>query len=151
VALLALREGRINGIFYERGGLARFKARIEDFDFLLKALEGRIPQDMKVQRDYSTRGDGNDPALNRQLADRVHPGAMVVVTLNCNSKSTTLGLKTQIQLEAVVTYLDPDTLEVLDSRKATTNFLPAKGLGEAISPELKQQLGERFNQAIPHS
>ncbi len=151
VALLALREDRINGVIYERGGLARFKARIEDFDFLLKALEARLPPDLKVQRDYSTHGDGNDLALNRQMANRVHPGAMVVVTLNCNSKTNLLGLKYQIQLEAVATYLNPDTLEVLDSRKATTDFFPAKGMGQTISSELKAQLGERFSQAIPQS
>ena len=151
VALLALREGRINGVIYERGGLARFKARIEDFDFLLKALEARLPPDLMVQRDYSSHGDGNDLALNRQMARRVHPGAMVVVTLNCNSKTNMLGLKYQIQLEAVATYLNPDTLEVLDSRKATTDYFPAKGMGQAISPELKAQLGERFGRAIPQS
>jgi hypothetical protein len=151
-ALLVLREGKINGIYYQKGGLSRFSARLDDFDFLLKSVARLLPVDVAVTVDIGSHGAADDAALNRSLASKYNPDILVILTLDCRTQSTTHMLvfeKTALQAELQIDFLNPETLGVLAARTVQTDFLEVKGMGQAVPPALKDQLAQRLALALP--
>ena len=150
--LMVLREGRINGVYYQKGGLARFGAKLEDFEFLVKSVAKLFPAEVAVTFDTGTRGFGDDATLNRALVRKYQPDTLVIVSVECNTKSKgylVLFSKSQIQAGAEIEFLAADTLEVLASRSVQTDFIQARGLSEAFPSELKDDLARRVASALP--
>jgi hypothetical protein len=151
-ALLVLREGSMNGVYFRLGGLPHYGARIEDFEFLPKSLARLFPPEVEVTFDFATRGAANDAALNRGLVKSYQPDTLVVLTLLCRTQSQRSYLvmnKTQIQAELQIDFLAPATLEVLTSRTIQTDFVELKGNGTKFPPALKDQLAKRLAEALP--
>ena len=153
-ALLVLREGKINGVYFQKGGLKHFGAKLEDFDFLVKSLAKLFPAGVAVSFDTGSHGSVDDAELNRALVAKAQPDILVVVGLECRSRTeehVLLLAKTQVQAEVQVDFLAPDTRQVLDARTVRTDFLQAKGKGTglALPVELKDQLASRITLEIP--
>jgi len=145
-ALLVLREGGINGIYYQGGGLTRYGTRIDDFDFLLKSVAKLFPPAVESSFDTGTRGFGDDTTLDRALVKKYQPDTFVVVTLECRIQSRTRLLllnRNWFQAEARIDFLAPDTLAVIDSRTVQSDFFEGKGTSQSFPREVKDQLAQR--------
>lgn len=143
--LLVLREGKVNGVYYEKNGLDRFGVKLEDFDYLLKALARKLPAGAQPVYDYGTKGAGTDFQANSRLVKEQRPEAMAVVTLECRSKSAgALSFKNLVQAQIEIVFVDPRSLEVLASRTLSTGFIKAKGMGQQFPQELKDELGAKI-------
>jgi hypothetical protein len=151
-ALLVLREGTTNGIYYRNGGLSQFGAKLEDFAFLPQALAKLFPPEEKITIRVSARETTDDATLNRNLAKTLQPDTMVVLTLDSrtrNERSHLVLTKTLIQAVLRIEFLAPGNLEVLASKTVQTDYLEGKGLREKLSAELKDQLLKRMTVALP--
>jgi hypothetical protein len=151
-ALLVLREGTTNGIYYRNGGLSQFGAKLEDFAFLPQNLAKLFPPEVKINIRIGARETTDDATLNRNLAKTLQPDTMVVLTLDCNTRSERSHLvltKTLIQAALRIEFLAPGNLEVLASKTVQTDYLEGKGLREKLSGELKEQLAKRMAAALP--
>lgn len=151
-ALLVLREGKINGIYYPNGGLSQFGAKIGDFDFLVKSLARLFPADAVVTYDRGSNGDAGDPVLNKALEAKYHPDVIVVLALECRTQTESRMLllsRTLVQAIANIEFLAPGTPGVLASKTVQTDYFPAKGMRNAFPPELKDQLAKGIAAALP--
>ena len=151
-ALLVLREGSINGVYFQKGGLSQYGAKLEDFDFLPRSLAKLFPPEFTVIYNIGSLGPGQDRTLNGNLVTSYHPDTLVVLTLQLRTKSQQSYLllsKTQIQAELHVDFLAPDTLAVIAARTVITDFAELKGLSKKFPPELKDQLARKMAEAIP--
>jgi TolB-like protein len=143
--LLVLREGRVNDVYHLKNGLDRFGVKLEDFAFLLKALARKLPPGAEPAFDIGTKGPGTDFQQNSRLVKDHKPDAMAVLVLECRSKPAgLLSMKSLVQAEVEILFLDPRTLEVTGSKVIGTDFLKAKGIGQTFPQELKDQLAAKI-------
>jgi hypothetical protein len=148
-ALLVLREGSMNGVYFRMGGLPHYGARLEDFEFLPKSLAKLFPPEVEVVFNTGNSGTADDAALNRGLVTTYQPDTMVVLSLSCRTQSQRTYVvmnKTQIQAELQVDFLAPATLQVLAAMTVQTDFVAFKG---KFPPALKDQLAKRLAEALP--
>ena len=148
-ALLVLREGSMNGVYFRMGGLPHYGARLADFEFLPKSLAKLFPPEVEVTFTTGNSGTADDAALNRGLVTTYQPDTMVVLSLSCRTQSQRTYVvmnKTQIQAELQVDFLAPATLQVLAAKTVQTDFVAFKG---KFPPALKDQLAKRLAEALP--
>jgi TolB-like protein len=144
-ALLVLREGRVNGVYYQKNGLDRFGVKLEDLDFLLKILASKLPGGVQPVFDVGSKGPGTDFQLNSRLVKDQMPDAMAVLVLETKTKAAgILSLKHLVQASVEVMFLDPRTLEVISTRLVSSDFWKAKGVGQQFPQELKDELAAKM-------
>jgi hypothetical protein len=144
-ALLVLREGKVNGVYYQKNGLDRFGIKLDDLEFLLKILARKLPGGAQPVYDVGSKGPGTDFQLNSRLVKDQRPEAMAVLVLECKTKSAgVVSLKTLVQATVDVMFIDPRTLEVISTRQVSSDFWKAKGVGQQFPQELKDELGAKM-------
>jgi len=151
-ALLDLREGSMNGVYFRMGGLSHYGARLEDFEFLQQTLAKRFGPEVAVTFNVGTRGSGDDPALNRGLVQSHRPDTLVVLTIQCRTKSERSYIllnKTHLQAELQIDFIAPASLKILAEKTVRTDFVELKGNGTKFPPALMDQLAERLAGVLP--
>jgi len=151
-ALLVLREGSVNGVYFALGGLSHYGTRLEDFEFLPKSLARLFPSGVEVAYNIGSRGAADDAKLNRDLVKAYQPDTLVILTLQCRSQSQRSYVvlsKTQLQMELQVDFLAPASLEVIATKTVRTEFVELKGTGTKFPPALKQQLAKGLADELP--
>jgi hypothetical protein len=145
-ALLVLREGRVNGVYYARNGLDRFGIKLDDMAFLLKILAAKLPGGAQPVFDTATKGTATDFQLNSRLVKDQKPDAMAVLVLELKTKSAgVISFKTLVQASVEVNFIDPRTLEVISSRLVSSDFWKAKGVGQQLPQELRDELAAKMD------
>jgi TolB-like protein len=144
--LLVLREGRVNGVYYARNGLDRFGIKLDDMAFLLQILAAKLPGGAQPVFDTTTKGTATDFQLNSRLVKEQKPDAMAVLVLELKTKSAgVISFKTLVQASVEVNFIDPRTLEVISSRLVSSDFWKAKGVGQHLPQELRDELAAKMD------
>jgi hypothetical protein len=149
-ALLVLREGSVNGVYYATGGLSHYGGKLEDFDYLLDRMAKLFPPGVKVSFDVGSHGPANDVTLNQALVKNHHPDTLVIMTLGLHSGSKGFIYYTnQLQVEVQVDFVDPATLEVRATKTLQSQPVKSGSFSRSLPPKLKEQLTEQFAKEFP--